>query len=142
MPHHKAAPNVTPTVTPTVTSTAKGPRIEREKRTVSAMIELYCEDQHAPPEGQLCHDCADLHAYAMQRLDRCPFQEAKTTCANCAVHCYRPDRREQIRVVMRYTGPRMLRAHPVLAVRHLLDGRRKTAVLPPKPSNQSNQPQE
>ena len=123
-------------------TTVKGPRIEREKRTVSRMIGLYCADHHASPEGQLCPVCADLHAYTMLRLDRCPFQESKTTCANCAVHCYRPDRREQIRVVMRYAGPRMLRAHPVLAVRHLLDGRRKTAVLPPKSSSQSNQPQE
>lgn len=121
MQRHTAAPS------------AKGPRIEREKRTVSKMIELYCAEQHGSAGGQLCQDCADLQAYTMLRLDRCPFQEAKTTCARCAVHCYRPDRREQIRVVMRYAGPRMLWAHPVLAVRHLLDGRRKSAVLRPKP---------
>ena len=139
MPHHKAARTVTPAVTPAVTSTAKGPRIEREKRTVSRMIELYCADQHGSPEGQLCPVCADLHAYTMLRLDRCPFQEAKTTCANCAVHCYRPDRREQIRVVMRYAGPRMLWTHPVMAVRHLLDGRRKIAVRPSKPTSPTGQ---
>ena len=122
----------------TADSTAKGPRIEREKRTVSAMIELYCADQHAAAHadqhGELCPACAELRAYAMQRLDRCPFQEQKTTCANCAVHCYRPDRKEQIRVVMRYAGPRMLRRHPILAVRHLLDGRKTAAPKPPKPS--------
>ena len=115
-----------------IASTAKGPRIEREKRTVSAMIELYCDDQHTAPHGELCSACAELRAYAMQRLDRCPFQEEKTTCANCAVHCYRPDRKEQIRVVMRYAGPRMLRRHPILAVRHLLDGRKTAAPKPPK----------
>jgi len=121
-------------------TTAKGPRIEREKRTVGKMIELYCAGRHASAHGQLCPDCADLHAYTMLRLDRCPFQEAKTTCANCAVHCYRPDRREQIRVVMRYAGPRMLWAHPLLAVRHLLDDRRKTAVLPPRSASPTRRP--
>ena len=98
----------------------KGPRIEREKRTVTAMIELYCHDRHAAAQGELCQQCADLHAYAMQRLDRCPFQEGKTTCAKCAIHCYRPDRKEQIRTIMRYAGPRMMRSHPLLALRHLL----------------------
>ena len=112
------------------TSATKGPRIEREKRTVSAMIELYCADRHTAPHGELCPACAELRAYAMQRLDRCPFQEEKTTCANCAVHCYRPDRKEQIRVVMRYAGPRMLLRHPVLALLHVADGRRPA---PPKP---------
>jgi hypothetical protein len=110
-----------------------GPRIEREKRTVTAMIELYCADQHAALHGELCPQCADLHAYAMQRLDRCPFQEGKTTCAKCAIHCYRPDRKEQIRTVMRYAGPRMIWAHPIMAIQHLLDGRRKTAVPAAKP---------
>ena len=127
MPRHTAAP------------TPKSPRIEREKRTVSAMIDLYCADQHASASGQLCPDCADLRAYAMQRLDRCPFQENKTACVDCAIHCYRPDRREQMRAVMRCAGPRMLWTHPMLAIRHLLDGRRKTAALPPKSTNQSDQ---
>jgi hypothetical protein len=33
--------------------------------------------------------------------------------------------REKVRAVMRYSGPRMAGKHPVLAVRHLLDGLRK-----------------
>ncbi|MBK8045883.1 MAG: nitrous oxide-stimulated promoter family protein [Anaerolineales bacterium] len=106
---------------------APGPRIRREKRTVAAMIELYCEDMHHS-KGALCPDCQTLHDYAMQRLVRCPFQEDKTTCAKCAVHCYRPAQREQIRVVMRYAGPRMTFRHPILAVRHLLDGRKQPSV--------------
>lgn len=113
------------------TLTIKGPRIEREKRTVAAMIKLYCHDLHGSA-GALCPTCAAIHEYAMQRLDRCPFQEGKTTCAKCAVHCYKPDMREQIKVVMRHAGPRMLWRHPRLAVQHLLDGRRHVALLPSK----------
>jgi hypothetical protein len=33
--------------------------------------------------------------------------------------------REGIRGVMKYAGPRMLLRHPVMAVQHLLDARRK-----------------
>jgi hypothetical protein len=113
--------------------TVRGPRIEREKRTVTAMIHLYCHAQHQSGGG-LCAHCSTLHVYAMHRLDRCPFQEAKTTCAKCVVHCYKPEMREQIRVVMRYAGPRMLWKHPVLAVRHLIDGRRSKAIMAGRPA--------
>ena len=100
------------------------PRMDREDRTVAVMIALYCRRWHG---GRvLCADCQGLLDYARERLQKCPFQEGKTTCALCAVHCYRTELREKIRTVMRYSGPRMLTRHPVLAVFHLLDRRRKT----------------
>ena len=107
--------------------TVKGPRIRREQRTVEAMIDIYCHDQHGTEET-LCAECEALKAYAMERLNRCPFQEDKSTCANCQVHCYKPQMRERIRETMRYAGPRMIWRHPVLAVRHVLDGRQKKAT--------------
>jgi hypothetical protein len=63
-------------------------------------------------------------AYALNRLRHCPFQESKTTCGKCPVHCYSPRQQARIRVVMRYSGPKMLLSHPILAVLHLLDGLR------------------
>jgi hypothetical protein len=41
------------------------------------------------------------------------------------VHCYQRERREQARVIMRYAGPRMMWEHPIMSVRHWLDGFRK-----------------
>jgi len=102
-------------------------RITREARTVEAMLRLYCRGQHGTPAG-LCQDCRELFAYARERLDRCPFGEGKTTCARCPIHCYRPERREQIRKVMRYAGPRMLYRHPIMTIRHLIDGLRREPV--------------
>lgn len=102
---------------------AKG-RMAREIRTVQAMIRLYCRANHWSG-AHLCPSCESLQAYALDRLARCPFQEGKTTCARCPVHCYRPSQREEIRVVMRYAGPRMLTRHPLLTLFHLLDGRRQ-----------------
>jgi len=104
------------------------PRLARELRTLSAMIGIYCHDAHAEDDG-LCDGCAALLAYATRRLDRCVFGDDKPTCAKCTVHCYSAALREHVRVVMRYAGPRMLRRHPVLAVRHMIDGRRPAPVL-------------
>ena len=38
--------------------------------------------------------------------------------------------RERVKEVMRYAGPRMIVRHPVLAVFHLIDGRRSPLVEP------------
>ena len=102
------------------------PRMEREFKTIHAMIMIYCRDHHGT-RGVLCPDCGALLDYAELRLDKCPFQENKTTCANCPVHCYSPSMREKTKTVMRYAGPKMTVRHPILALYHLLDGRRKTA---------------
>ncbi len=94
-------------------------RIEREKRTVALMIALYCRKKEQ--NSQLCKECRELQAYAFARLERCPFGEAKSSCKRCAVHCYRSEMREQIRKVMRFSGPRMIFYHPLLAIRHLFE---------------------
>lgn len=104
-------------------------RLARERATVSAMIRLACRSRHGTRDG-LCADCRELQAYADARLDRCPFQAGKPTCARCLVHCYRPEMRERIRDVMRFAGPRMLKRHPLLTICHILDGRREPPELP------------
>ena len=91
---------------------------EQEKRVVSQMVHLYCRKQHHRPD--LCPDCREVLAYAIDRSDHCPFMESKTFCSNCKVHCYRPEMRKKILEIMRFSGPRMLLYHPVLAVSHML----------------------
>ena len=105
------------------------PRIAREGKTVTAMVGLYCHDHHGAGHG-LCDQCQELQDYALQRLQRCPFQEGKTTCAKCPVHCYKPEMRDRIKAVMRYAGPRMLYRHPILALLHLIDGFRREPGRP------------
>lgn len=99
-------------------------RLAREWETMSAMVGIYCRDHHHPAVG-VCAECRQFLSYARLRLERCRFGEAKPTCANCPVHCYQRDRREQARVLMRYAGPRMLWEHPMMSLRHWLDGHRK-----------------
>ena len=100
---------------------------EREKQLVSQMIALYCKKNH---RGQrLCPDCAALDAYARQRSDHCPFMETKTFCSNCKVHCYKPEMRERIREVMRFSGRRMILYHPITAIRHVMETKKEARRL-------------
>ena len=99
----------------------------QEKETVSLMIAIYCRKKHGGK--RLCPDCAALDAYARQRSDQCPFMEHKTFCSNCKVHCYKPDMRERIRQVMRFSGPRMIFHHPVMAVRHVIETKKEKRQL-------------
>ena len=111
-------------------------RLEREKKTVSAMIRLYCAAHHGR-RGAPCPDCSRLEAYAHGRVDRCRFAAAKPVCSRCPVHCYRPEERARIRAVMRWAGPRMLAHHPFLALAHLLrsaGGRPSGRRVPRRPS--------
>src|SRR5262249_28618545 len=104
------------------------------KKTIGAMIQLYCHDTHDQPAG-LCEQCGDLQGYAFLRLDKCPFGDSKPTCAKCVVHCYKPGMRVSIKQVMRYSGPKMTFRHPILALFHVIDShiykpRRKAAPRP------------
>lgn len=93
-------------------------RIEEEKAVVEQMIRLYCRRK----EGNevLCPSCQELLDYAHRRLDRCRYGEEKPTCKKCPIHCYRPEMKERIRAVMRWSGPRMILYHPVDAIKHVL----------------------
>jgi len=101
-------------------------RIAREEKTIIVMIGMFCRDNHG--SKILCEDCVGVQDYAIKRLEYCPFQDGKTTCVQCPIHCYKPDMREKIRVIMRYSGPRMVVRHPILAIMHLWDGFRKKPV--------------
>lgn len=93
-----------------------------EARTVSVMIHLYCRAHHGAVKG-LCDDCVGLLAYAEERIGNCPFGLDKPVCNQCTVHCYESEKRERIKAIMRYAGPRMIWRHPVLAIRHLCRSR-------------------
>jgi hypothetical protein len=100
-------------------------RLKREHQTLVCMTGIYCEHHHGRSNGGLCPDCATLMNYAEKRLAKCPYGEKKPTCANCPIHCYKPEPREKARRIMRFAGPRMPWKHPVRALTHLLDKMRK-----------------
>lgn len=105
-------------------------RLARELKTIRAMLRISCRDRHGTDEG-LCAQCEALADYAAKRLALCPYGPDKPTCVNCRIHCYGRRQREQVRETMRYAGPRMMLRHPVLAIMHVVDGRRPA---PPRPN--------
>lgn len=103
---------------------------EKEKAVVGDMIALYCRKLHkTSKKNGLCPECAEVLRYASQRSDHCPFMETKTFCVNCKVHCYKPEMREKIREIMRFSGPRMIFYHPVMAVSHVVSVAREKKKL-------------
>ncbi|MFW9918814.1 MAG: nitrous oxide-stimulated promoter family protein [Candidatus Thorarchaeota archaeon] len=101
----------------------EGPVIAKEKEVVYNMIHLYCEKKHDSTPGTLCASCQDLLRYSHHRLDHCTYGELKPTCRKCEKHCYRPEMRERIRRVMRFSGPRLLLRAPLDWIRHQLHDR-------------------
>lgn len=95
-------------------------KIEKEKRISFLMIDLYYKKHKNESISK-----EELKEYVELRLDKCPFQENKTFCSNCKIHCYKKDMKEQIKKVMRYSGPKMIFHHPILAIKHLIESKRE-----------------
>jgi len=97
----------------------------REELTLKKMIGIYCHKFHGM-ENSLCEDCYALLDYSSDRLERCPFEDRKSTCKNCRVHCFKKSMREKVREIMKYSGPRLLLRNPLLTLLHFWDSRRKS----------------
>lgn len=100
---------------------------EKEKKLIPVMIRKYCKDKHkAERKAQgikgkgTCAECQELTEYALFRLEKCPFKVNKKFCSFCKIHCYKPEMREKIKAVMKYSGPRMLFSHPIFAISHVV----------------------
>jgi len=59
-------------------------------------------------KAPVCPACAEFLAYAFERRLRCPLEE-KPACKHCPVHCYKPDHRDKVREIMRFSGKHLLR---------------------------------
>jgi predicted amidophosphoribosyltransferase len=77
---------------------------DKDLKIISRMILIYCQGNHGEKE-ELCPTCRDLLNYANERRRLCPL-DPKPACKNCSIHCYKPEYREKIRQVMRYSGKR------------------------------------
>jgi hypothetical protein len=95
-------------------------RIRREKKTIGVMIGMYCRARHGNAIVP-CEECSGLLSYAHQKIDTCVFHDHKPVCNECRIHCYSRGMREEVRNVMRFSGPRMLLAHPLLGILHMVD---------------------
>ena len=92
---------------------------DREKKLVPVMIRKYCHSKHGTKGEELCVECKALTEYALFRLEKCPFKVNKQFCSFCKIHCYKPEMRQKIKDVMKWSGPRMILTHPVFAFKHV-----------------------
>ena len=92
---------------------------DREKKLVPVMIRKYCHSKHVTKGEELCVECKALTEYALFRLEKCPFKVNKQFCSFCKIHCYKPEMRQKIKGVMKWSGPRMILTHPVFAFKHV-----------------------
>ena len=104
-------------------------KLEKEKKTIGIMIQIFCSAHHGAGSNHLCMACTELLDYAKERLNKCHYGENKGACSKCKIHCYKTGMRKQITEVMHFSGPKMVTKHPLLAIDHLL---RIKSSRPPK----------
>ena len=90
--------------------------IQYEKHVVLLMIMIY--GRHCLHQKLLSKPLRELARYCFDRLDHCRFGEEKGPCKRCPIHCYSKQRREEIKKIMRWSGPRMIFLAPYQAFRH------------------------
>lgn len=97
---------------------AKLGRVEKEKKVIELMINIYCSKKHKCNNG-LCGECKELLEYAHKRLTLCKFGDEKTTCSKCSIHCYKKDMKIKVKEVMRFSGPRLIIYNPIELMKHM-----------------------
>lgn len=90
----------------------------KENRIVEMMIKIYCREKHRY-RHELCNDCQEILDYAILRNDKCPNLDTKSFCSVCKTHCYSTEMRVRMKLIMKYSGRRMLLYHPLLAIKYL-----------------------
>lgn len=93
-------------------------RVEKEKKVIELMINIYCRKKHGS-KNELCEECKELLEYANKRLTLCKFGDEKTTCSKCPIHCYKKDMKAKVKEVMKFSGPRLIIYNPIELIRHM-----------------------
>jgi uncharacterized membrane protein YbaN (DUF454 family) len=91
---------------------------ESKKHILFKMVALFCGKKHSSPKGELCLDCKALLDYAYKRCDDCPQMATGVSCKRCKTPCYKPEMKDKMRVVMRWSGPRILLHHPIAVIKY------------------------
>jgi hypothetical protein len=95
-------------------------RIEKEKKTIGLMINIYCKKKHNR-RNELCKECNELLEYAHKRLDLCKFGNEKGFCSKCPIHCYKKHMKIKIKEVMKFSGPRLIIYSPIQFIKHIFE---------------------
>jgi len=93
----------------------------KDLRILAQFTSVYCKVHHRDAERvpldagrrgidklkvdkyPVCTECRDFLHYAVERRLRCPL-DPRPVCKHCQVHCYKPEYRQKVREVMRFSG--------------------------------------
>ena len=86
-----------------------------------------------PPHSQAdcVAECAALDSLCHGRgVEQVPvYGDQDLLLQLLSVHCYKPDMREKIREIMRFSGPRMIFHHPMTAITHVIETKKEKKRL-------------
>jgi Nitrous oxide-stimulated promoter len=103
--------------------------MEREKRTIRTMIQIYCRGHRHIASG-ICSECGKLLQYALHQIDSCPYERSrKPACGLCRTNCFSAEMHKRFHKIMRYAGPRMMMRHPILSMAHFIDAVRSKMTV-------------
>lgn len=78
-------------------------KVEKNQEILAKFTHVYCRHHHGSDGQVLCPECQDLLQYAYKRVLHCPY-DPKPACKNCPTHCYKPEYRQRIKEIMRFSG--------------------------------------
>ena len=100
-------------------------KYQQEVEIITKFVSLYCKDKHGdvprkgmsvslmyraeraePIETTLCEECNEVVAYAIARLQGCPFED-KPKCRKCPNPCYERPMWKKVARIMRYSGMKL-----------------------------------
>ena len=98
----------------------------KDLRVLAQFTSVYCRVHHPDQEKlpleqdvsgvsalkvhkyPVCDECREFLYYAIERRLRCPL-DPRPICKHCPVHCYKPDYRQKVREVMRFSGKYLMK---------------------------------
>ncbi|MCD6188146.1 MAG: nitrous oxide-stimulated promoter family protein [Desulfuromusa sp.] len=96
---------------------------KKDLKILALFTSIYCRDHHSAERNVLiglpeqlaalerypcCTVCHEFLVYAVERRLNCPLEE-RPSCKHCTIHCYRPDYREKVSEIMRYSGKSLIK---------------------------------
>jgi len=85
---------------------SKEKRIKKDSKILRKFVYVYCKNNHldrAKNSDGYCDECYEVLNYALKRDEKCPL-DPKPKCKDCKIHCYKPEMRQKIKEIMKFSG--------------------------------------
>lgn len=87
--------------------------IDYKKQLLDIMFDIYIKDHESEKDSM-----ESLRLYSHNRLENCQNKDKRNFCSSCSIRCFSKNRREDIKRVMKYSGPRLIFYRPLALLRH------------------------